>query len=146
MITIRTMCSEDVSQIAALEAACFSMPWSENSISYELSNPLSLWLVACDSDHVVGYIGSQTVIDETDIMNVAVDSEYRRNGIGQKLLCELIRQLMQKNVKAISLEVRASNDTAISLYRKFGFETVGRRPGYYRMPKEDALILRKELA
>lgn len=131
-------------QVAELETLCFSDPWSLNSVNSELTNPLSLWLVALAGDQVVGYIGSQTVLDEADIMNVAVHPAHRRAGIAAALLQELQCRLTENAVHSLALEVRASNDAAICLYHRLGYVQAGRRPNYYRNPKEDALILRKE--
>ena len=133
-----------VTQIADLERANFSAPWSVNSIISELDNPLSLWLVAVEGEKVLGYVGSQTVMGEADMMNLAVDSAFRRNGIGRRLVEALIHRLCENKVYSLSLEVRVSNEMAIKLYKSLGFQQVGCRPNYYRMPKEDALILRKE--
>ena len=110
----------------------------------ELNNPLSLWLVAMDGDTVAGYIGSQSVMGEADMMNVAVHPAYRRHGIGKMLVEGLVKALIDRDVYSLTLEVRASNEPAISLYDQLGFTQVGRRPNYYRDPREDALILRKE--
>ena len=132
------------SQIAQLEKLCFSDAWSENSIRSELSNKLSLWLVAVDGDRVAGYIGSQTVLGWADMMNLCVSPDYRRQGIGEKLTLELERQLRENQVECLTLEVRVSNTPAITLYEKLGFKQVGKRPRYYEKPREDALILRKE--
>ena len=144
MIRYELMNEAHVAQIAQLEKRCFSDPWSENSIRSELTGRLSLWVVALDGDTVAGYIGSQSVLGESDMMNVAVAPEYRRRGIAQALILELIRRLSQQGNRSLMLEVRASNTPAITLYHKLGFTQVGRRPNYYRNPKEDALILRKE--
>ena len=144
MIEIRNMESRDVSQIAKLEELCFNDPWSENSIASELDNKLSLWLVAVEDDNVVGYVGSQTVLGETDMMNIATHPDYRKQGIATRLILGLVDALEKRGSHSLMLEVRASNETAISLYRKLGFSEVGRRKNYYRNPKEDALILRKE--
>ena len=141
---IRLMNNGDIEQIAELEKLCFADPWSVSAFSYELNNPLSLWLVAVDGDTVAGYVGSQTVMGESDMMNVAVAPEYRRQGIAEQLIIDLIRQLNDRNSKSLALEVRQSNLPAISLYEKLGFVQVGCRPRYYRNPKEDALIMRKE--
>ena len=138
------MTAEDVPQVAELEAACFSHPWSERSVASELSNPLSLWLVAVDDDQVVGYIGSQSVLGEADMMNVAVRAEYRNRGIARRLIEELVTALQAEAVHCLTLEVRASNEPAIHLYDSMGFVQVGCRPNYYSAPKEDALILKKE--
>ena len=144
MITFREMKTEHVVQVAELEKLCFSTPWSENSIAGELENDLSLWYVAVCDGAVVGYIGSQTVCGETDMMNVAVHPEQRRRGIAESLIDCLILELKNRGSHSLALEVRASNVPAIGLYEKMGFRQVGRRPNYYRNPREDALILRKE--
>lgn len=133
-----------VQQVAALEALSFSDPWSENSVASELQNPLSLWLVAMDEDRVAGYVGSQTVVGETDMMNVAVHPDYRRKGIAAELVNALTEELKAMGSHCLTLEVRSSNEAAKKLYEKLGFSQIGRRPNYYRHPKEDALILRKE--
>lgn len=133
-----------VEKIAELEKLCFSAPWSENSIASELENPLSLWLVAMRDDELLGYIGSQTVLDEADMMNVAVFPEARRQGVGKMLITTLVEALKEKAVRSLTLEVRASNESAKAMYHMLGFLEVGRRPKYYFDPREDALILRKE--
>ena len=127
-----------------MEKICFHDPWSENSVASELKNPLSLWLVALDGETVAGYVGSQSVEGEADMMNVAVHPEYRRRGIARMLINELTDALAKQGVHSLALEVRSSNAPAIALYEQLGFFQVGRRPNYYRNPKEDALILRKE--
>ncbi len=144
MITFTGMRPEHTAQIAELEKLCFSMPWDENSIASELKNDLALWMVALEDDRVVGYIGSQTVCGETDVMNIAVHPDRRRRGLGEILIEQLIVELKKRGSISLTLEVRASNEPAIGLYTKLGFRQVGRRPNYYRNPKEDALILRKE--
>ena len=126
-VRIEPMTAADVPQVAELEKACFSDPWPESILSHELENELSLWLVAKSGDTVLGYIGSQSVLDEADMMNIAVRKDARRQGIAKKLL-----------------EVRDSNEAAIRLYEGFGFLQVGKRPNYYFHPKEDARILRKD--
>ena len=141
---IIAMNESHVPQIAALEKLCFSDAWSENSIRSELTNQLSLWLVAVDGDRVAGYIGSQTVLGWADMMNLCVSPDYRRQGIGEQLTMELERQLREEKVECLTLEVRLSNAPAITLYEKLGFQQVGKRPRYYEKPREDALILRKE--
>ena len=144
MIRFTQMQADHVKQVAELERMCFSTPWSENSIASELQNDLALWLVALHEDTVVGYVGSQTVCGETDMMNVAVHPDWHRRGIAEMLIENLIVQLRQRGSSSLSLEVRSSNAPAIALYEKLGFRQAGCRPNYYRNPKEDALILRKE--
>ncbi len=138
------MTEAHVAQVAALEQVCFSDPWSENSVRSELENPLSTWLIALEGETVLGYVGSQTVLDEADIMNVAVAPDHRRQGIARLLLERLEEALRARNVHSLTLEVRASNEPAKALYASLGYVRVGRRPNYYFKPREDALILRKE--
>lgn len=144
MIDYVLMNSDHVAQVAEMERMCFSSPWSENAIRSELTNPLSLWIVAVDGQTVAGYVGSQSVMGEADMMNLAVAPQYRRRGIGGHLVECLVEYLRDNQVSSLTLEVRASNDAAKSLYASRGFTQVGRRPNYYSNPKEDALILRKE--
>ena len=134
-----------VPQVAALEGICFRDPWSEKSVASELGNPLSYWLVAVEGETVLGYIGSQTVLDESDVMNVAVSPEHRRKGIAQALVVALADGLREKGSSKLTLEVRTSNSSAIALYEKLEFRQIGLRKNYYRNPREDALILQKEL-
>ena len=144
MIILQTMNKNHISQIATLEKVCFTDPWPEESIAPELNNPLSYWLVAMDGDTVAGYVGSQSVMGESDMMNVAVAPAYRRQGIGRALIEALVEYLRLQGNHCLTLEVRASNEGAIALYESLEFEQVGKRPNYYRNPKEDALIMRKE--
>ena len=144
MIQLEYMSDAHVSQVAELEKLCFSCPWSEKSVTSELNNPLSCWLVAVDGGVVAGYIGSQSVMGEADMMNVAVRPDHRRQGIAKMLVEGLVQELIKREVYSLTLEVRASNEPAILLYEQLGFHQVGRRPNYYRDPREDALILRKE--
>ena len=141
MIEIVRMNESHVSAVAELERQNFSDPWPDIAVRGELTNKLALWLVALEDGEVVGYVGSQTVLQEADMMNIAVADTHRRRGIAKMLVEELIRQL---DAYQLTLEVRASNAPAISLYEALSFQQVGLRKNYYRKPKEDALILRKE--
>lgn len=141
---LERMNEDHVAQVAALEKLCFPDPWSERSVASELDNPLSLWLVATEGERVLGYVGSQSVLDEADMMNVAVHPDARRRGLARSLVEALIEQLKDREVRMLTLEVRASNEPAKALYETMGFTQVGRRKNYYLAPREDALILRKE--
>ena len=141
MIEIVRMNESHVSAVAELERQNFSDPWPDIAVRGELTNKLALWLVALEDGEVVGYVGSQTVLQEADMMNIAVADTHRRRGIAKMLVEELIRRL---DAYQLTLEVRASNAPAIALYEHLGFQQVGLRKNYYHKPKEDALILRKE--
>ena len=144
MMEIIPMNEAHVPQVAELERLCFRDPWSENSVASEVTNPLSCWLVAQEDGTVLGYIGSQTVLDESDMMNVGVHPDHRRRGIARALVNALVEALAARESRCLTLEVRESNEGAIALYGSLGFQQVGLRKNYYRNPKENALILRKE--
>ena len=136
------MTAELLPQIAELEQACFSVPWSEQMLAEALDNPLASFIVAMgDNGQVLGYAGLMVVAGEGYIDNVAVREEYRRQGIAQDLLDVFLRFGAAHGLRFLSLEVRASNEPAKQLYMKHGFVQVGRRKGYYDLPKEDAIIM-----
>ena len=135
------MTIEHIPQVAALERACFSRPWSEESLQGELWNDSAVIIVAEGEDGtVLGYAGLQTVLDEGYINNVAVDEKFRRQGVADELIAAFVR-FGQAKLAFLTLEVRASNAPAISLYAKHGFVEVGRRKNYYEAPKEDAVLM-----
>ena len=128
-------------RVCEIEQQCFVHPWSRESIEAELNNENSLFLVACENDRVIGYIGMNFVIDEGYIYNVAVDEKYRHNGVATALINELVVYAKKNNFCFLTLEVRQSNTAAQSLYEGFGFCRVGLRPNFYRDPKEDAVLM-----
>ena len=147
-MTINPMKEDHVAQVAALERQCFADPWSEGSIASELDNPLSLWLVAEQDGAVCGYVGSQTVLDETDMMNIAVRPDCRRQGIAAALIEELVSRLKEQGSHILRLEVRESNTPAIALYDSLGFTQLGTIPKGFRMKDghyEDICPYYKEL-
>lgn len=139
---LRELSSVDIPFVAEIEKACFSTPWSENTLSSELKNPLNKFFGAFSGNDLIGYIGFQTVADETSVFNVAVAPDFRRNGIGKALVGKMIGEAEKSGVNAIFLEVRASNLPAINLYESEGFVFFGLRKNYYDDPKENAFILR----
>ena len=130
-------------ELERLEKLCLSRPWSRRMLAEELENQCAAFLVAEDgvSGKVLGYAGLLVMADEGYITNVAVFPEYRCSGVAAKLI-EVFENFARGNRLAfLTLEVRPSNAAAIALYRRFGFQEVGRRKNYYDLPKEDALIL-----
>ena len=142
-VRIVPMTHEHLDEVAALERACFSTPWSRNMLAEELDNAASAYLVALDAadGSVVGYAGLLVVADEGYITNVAVRPESRRAGVASALLDVFVNFARGSGLAFLTLEVRASNDGAIALYGSRGFRGVGRRPNYYEHPKEDAIIM-----
>lgn len=146
-VRIVPMTSAHLDEVAELERICFSVPWSRNMLAEELDNACSALLVALDEeDRVAGYAGLMVIADEGYITNVAVRPEHRRCGIAGQLL-DVFESFAQSNHLAfLSLEVRESNYGAIALYGSRGYRGVGRRKNYYEHPKEDAMIMTRELS
>ena len=143
-LTVRKMKKEDLDRVSQIERECFSTPWSRDAFEDMIDNPLALYMVAEDNGYVVANCGVISAAGEGDICNVAVDPAYRKIGIGEKLLSEIMKVASKELlVEAFTLEVRASNKAAISLYEKLGFVNEGIRPGFYTSPKEDAVIFWK---
>ena len=140
---IRPMTEADLPRVLELEQRCFPDPWTEGVFRSSMADELELWLVCEQDGLVLGYAGMQSVLDEGYIDNIAVDPAARRQHIATALLEAMEAEAQRRELAFLSLEVRAGNDPAIALYTRFGFETLGRRPGYYLRPKEDALIMTK---
>ena len=141
-IHILPMHADHIPAIAKLERECFSRPWSERMLGEELENQCAAFLTATDENgEVLGYAGLLVAADEGYITNVAVFPEYRRLGVAAKIIEVYMNFAAANDLAFLTLEVRPSNEAAIALYRRFGFEEVGRRKNYYDLPKEDALIL-----
>ena len=141
-VIIRQAQPEDAGDIYEIEQICFPDPWSLDSISYELEeSPRAFYVVAQHSGKVVGYAGLWWVLDEGHITNVAVRPGYRNRKIAEGILSVLLEHTIEQGILHHTLEVRRSNEPAINLYEKFGFETCGVRKGYYRFGGEDALIM-----
>lgn len=140
-VKITSATADDTESIAEIEKSSFSTPWSENAIR-ESMNAGTEFYVAYFKNKIVGYMGLSKIAGEGYVTNVAVLPEYRRLGIGNKIL-DFVISNSKDELEFISLEVRASNNPAISLYKKFGFENVGLRKRFYTNPVEDAIIMTK---
>ena len=133
---------DDIPDIAKIEIASFSTPWSENAIR-ESMNSGTLFYVIRKHNDIAGYMGLSKIVGEGYVTNIAVLPQYKRQGIGKKLLEYVIKDSCDE-LEFISLEVRESNNAAISLYQNFGFEKVGLRKRFYTNPLEDAIIMTKK--
>lgn len=142
---IRQMQIGDLEQAAALEAQNFSRPWSKEAFADALEKEYYQYLVAVDeeSQRVFGMCGMIRTLEEGGITNVVVSRDVRNQGIGYRMLTELMQKAEREGVREYTLEVRKSNAPAIALYRKLGFVEEGIRPSFYDMPVEDAVIMRK---
>jgi ribosomal-protein-alanine N-acetyltransferase len=137
--TLRLMGPADVPAVAELEQLVFPDPWSENAFREELAAPGRRYVVAEEGGAIVGYGGLLVVGDDAHVITLAVRSEVRGRGLGTRFMLRLADEARAAGAAHLTLEVRVSNHPAQSLYRRFGFETVGLRRHYYR--DEDALIM-----
>ncbi len=136
------MTLEDVGAVHRIERASFPMPWPEYAFRQELqTNRLAHYLVLRASTEAVGYGGLWMMVNEAHITTIAVLPQWRRHGVGGRLLLEMMRLARELDARVMTLEVRLSNGPARALYQRFGFHPVGIRPRYYSDNGEDALIM-----
>jgi ribosomal-protein-alanine N-acetyltransferase len=143
-LKVREAQESDLFEIMSIAQDSFTIPWSLKSFSEELNNPQSILAVAEVNGEITGYIIARSVLDEAEILSIAVKSSFRKQGIAANLVTYILEKLKNK-VKTCYLEVRVSNLPAINLYKKFGFKICNLRKNYYLLPKEDALIMKLEL-
>lgn len=142
-ITILPMTAEDIDQVVEIEAGAYGEHhWSKSSFYDEMSNNLAKYYSAKTEDgKLVGYAGTWHIIDEGHITTIAVRKEFLRRHIGEAIIVKIIEDCYKNGIKYLTLEVRESNVPAISLYQKYGFQSLGTRKGYYQDNNEDALIM-----
>lgn len=144
-VRIRTMLPEDIDGVLQVEHDCFTVPWSRTAFEAEVNdNQLARYLVVETAGRLIGYAGMWMILDEAHVTNIAIIAEYRRQGLGERLLLELMDLAKQLGAGSMTLEVRPSNTAAQQLYRKLGFEKRGIRRQYYSDTREDALIMWRE--
>jgi ribosomal-protein-alanine N-acetyltransferase len=155
--TIRPMIVEDLEQVVAIDQMSFSLPWPAHSFRYELlENDVSrLWVATINpagteaypagaSSNVIGMIVVWLIMDEAHIATIAVHPKYRGRGIGRQILIAALRECVAQGAQSATLEVREHNVIAIDMYRKLGFDVVGRRKHYYQDTNEDAILMTLE--
>jgi ribosomal-protein-alanine N-acetyltransferase len=143
-VRIRELDIDDLNGIESIELRAYPTPWSRSMFASELAKPTSICLGAFDGADLVGYVVNSRYVDAWHVMNVAVDPDRRRRGIATTLLERLFELTRDDERRGYTLEVRISNEDAIHLYEKLGFEPRGIRRGYYTDNKEDALIMWKD--
>lgn len=140
-INIRLMNENDVDDILEIEKKSFSTPWSKEAFEMEMENKLAKYVVIEVDGKIIGYGGIWLILDEGHITNVAIDPYFRGKGYSNHLVKGIIDLCLTNNIDRMTLEVRKSNVVAQNLYKKYGFEECGIRPGYYADNKEDAVIM-----
>lgn len=142
---INAMTMQTVEEVEDIERACFSSPWSLDSLVEELSNPLAVFRTAELDGKIVGYAGMHHIIDEGYITNIAVLPDYRRQGIARALMESIFEYAEENELKMVTLEVRESNAAAQAMYESMEFEKTGMRKRFYTLPTEDCIIMTREL-
>jgi ribosomal-protein-alanine N-acetyltransferase len=140
-VQIRPLAAGDLDAIEEIERRAYPTPWSRSMFASELAKPTSICLGAFEGEDLVGYVVNSRYVDAWHVMNVAVDPGHQRRGVGTQLLERLFDLTRDDERRGYTLEVRVSNDEAIHLYEKLGFEARGLRRGYYTDNREDALIM-----
>lgn len=144
-ISVRLAYKEDIAAMYNVEKTSFPCPWSYDSFAENFYNLYSIYVLAENSDGVIGFGGMQVIFDEAHIMNVAVLKNYRRNGAASQMLELMMNEAKSRGAEKIFLEVRKSNLPAQALYRKHGFNMLAIREKYYSDNNEDAIIMAAEL-
>ncbi|MCE9646982.1 MAG: ribosomal protein S18-alanine N-acetyltransferase [Chloroflexi bacterium] len=139
---IRKMILEDLEQVVEIDQASFSLPWPSRSFRYELTdNPASrCWVMDVDGK-IAAMLVAWLIVDEIHIATIATHPEYRRRGLGRKLLMHTLLSAREEGAITSFLEVRAGNLAALEMYRNFGYEEGGRRAAYYKDNNEDAILM-----
>ena len=143
-ITVKKAEQCHVPQIAEIERNCIPQPWSEAAFAAALEDEKAVTLAAFCGDVLCGFITGVYLLDTADIYSVAVSENHRKKGVGKFLLEEFFSALPD-DVQAVNLEVRESNIPAIKLYEKTGFQSVGLRKNFYSDPRENAVLMTKNL-
>ncbi len=142
---IRPMTMEDCGQVAAIEAASFSMPWSLRAFTDTVNKHNFRYFVAEEEGEILGYCGFLYVLDEAEIPNVCVKASARKRGIGKQMMQVLCSEAEKLGIYMLFLEVRESNTAARSLYKSLGFVENGLRKNFYEQPVEHAVLMSKTL-
>lgn len=141
MLIFRKGTKEDIHQITELEAKTFSDAWTEKSVQETFEQSQAFVTVAVVNERIVGYCIIYYVLDEAEIARIAICDDMRRQGIGKALLDYTCECCLEKKIARLLLDVRESNEGAISFYEKFGFQTDGIRKNFYELPKEHAVLM-----
>ena len=146
-LIIRRMTIEDVQVAHEIDKASFTLPWPERSLRFEVTdNPAARCWAAELDDRLVGMLVLWMIVDEAHIATLATHPDFRRQGIAKRLLVAALKNAYAEGARTALLEVRAGNDAAQTMYRKFGFEVVGRRERYYKDNNEDAVLMTLHLS
>ena len=141
----REMLVEDLDQVMEIEEDLFSVPWTREGFLTYLMKKDTMFFVVEEKERILGYCSMMTVLDEGDILNVAVRRDRQKEGIGQFLVDSILRMADLQGIRLVHLEVREGNQTARRLYERLGFKEDGLRRNYYEDPVENAVLMTKAM-
>lgn len=144
-LTIQSLRNDHLKDVAQLDKILFGSSWSLDSFRKEIQNKVSTNFVICNDTIIIGYAITWMIVDELQINKIAVIHDYRNLGVASWMLDFILQQAQLKKLSTAFIEVRRSNESAIHLYQKFGFKEFGVRPKYYDSPKEDALLMQRQI-
>ncbi|CDA05471.1 ribosomal protein S18-alanine N-acetyltransferase [Blautia sp. CAG:257] len=144
-MTFREMLVEDLDQVVDIEQNLFSVPWTKEGFLTYLMKKDTMFFVVEEKERILGYCSMMTVLDEGDILNVAVRSDRQKEGIGQFLVDSMLRMAEMQGIRLVHLEVRQGNGIARRLYQRLGFKEDGLRRDYYENPVENAVLMTKTM-
>lgn len=144
-MTFREMLVEDLDQVVDIEQNLFSVPWTKEGFLTYLMKKDTMFFVVEEKERILGYCSMMTVLDEGDILNVAVRSDRQKEGIGQFLVDSMLRMAEMQGIRLVHLEVRQGNGTARRLYQRLGFKEDGLRRDYYENPVQNAVLMTKTM-
>lgn len=144
-MTFREMLVEDLDQVVDIEQNLFSVPWTKEGFLTYLMKKDTMFFVVEEKERILGYCSMMTVLDEGDILNVAVRSDRQKEGIGLFLVDSMLRMAEMEGIRLVHLEVRQGNGTARRLYQRLGFKEDGLRRDYYENPVENAVLMIKTM-
>ena len=147
LVIARVTSADDLDAVAALEAACFTNPWSREALGAELERNAfaRVYALSLPGVRLAAFCACWMVVDELHVNTIAVDPSYRRRGLALRLMRWILEEAASEGMQRATLEVRQSNVAAQRLYEALGFQLRGIRPGYYTVPQEDALIYWRDL-
>lgn len=144
-LIFETLTDNNLEEVIDIECLCFPTPWSKYTFKIAMEDPRTLFKVAYLGEKVVGYGSIRWVLDEANLDSIGVHPNFRGKGMGDKILKALIEECQNRGLTLLTLEVRESNESAIKLYERNGFQIVGRRDDYYTSPTETALLMDCEI-
>ncbi len=151
-ISFKKFRQNEIETIASIESGSSEFPWAKNQLSKSISNPNNLCYAVSVKSQIVGYVIAMLSADSADILNITIHKDFKRKGYGSSLLDYLTKELIEKDIKTIFLEVRRGNFAAISLYSSLGYKEISVRKNYYTKNsnqlsrREDGIIMCLELS